>query len=54
MSWSNYGVHGWHIDHTIPCSKFNLKNLMSKKCFNYQNFQPLWGRKYKKIKQTNQ
>ena len=52
MSWSNYGVHGWHIDHVIPCSKFNLKNLEEqKKCFNYQNLQPLWAEE--NIKKSN-
>ena len=52
MSWYNYGVHGWHIDHVIPCSKFNLKNLdEQKKCFNYQNLQPLWAEE--NIKKSN-
>ena len=52
MSWSNYGIHGWHIDHVIPCSKFNLKNLDEQnKCFNYQNLQPLWAEE--NIKKSN-
>ena len=43
MSWDNYGVFGWHIDHVLPCSSFNL-SLKSEqaKCFHYTNFQPLW------------
>lgn len=59
MSWSNYGIYGWHIDHIIPCSKFDMQDLNEqKKCFNYQNLQPLWAKEnikksnkfYKKIK----
>lgn len=42
MSWDNYGK--WHIDHIIPCYKFNL--LLEEeqyKCFNYTNQRPLWA-----------
>lgn len=43
MSWKNYGK--WHIDHIIPCSSFNLKNIKEqKKCFHYSNLQPLWAK----------
>ena len=24
MSWDNYGVKGWHIDHIKPCALFDL------------------------------
>jgi len=45
MSWDNYGVHGWHIDHIRPCASFDLtKKDQQKKCFNYKNLQPLWAR----------
>lgn len=41
MSWSNQGVY-WHIDHIIPCSRFDLsKQTEQKKCFNYRNLRPL-------------
>jgi hypothetical protein len=44
MSWSNLGMYGWHIDHIIPCSYFDLtKPSEQKKCFNYTNLQPLWA-----------
>jgi hypothetical protein len=43
MNWSNYGKNGWHIDHIIPCSSFDLTdNEQQKKCFHYTNLQPLW------------
>ena len=45
MSWSNYGYYGWHIDHIIPCSSFDLsKPSEQKKCFHYTNLQPLWAK----------
>jgi len=43
MSWENYGIDGWHIDHIIPCNSFNLQNIEDqKKCFHFSNLQPLW------------
>jgi hypothetical protein len=56
MSWGNYGVHGWHIDHKIPISAFNLKTIYDidfKRCWALSNLQPLWAddnhKKYNKI-----
>lgn len=45
MSWDNYGVDGWHIDHIIPCYKFDLtKPEEQRKCFHYSNQRPLWAK----------
>ncbi len=44
MSWDNYGVHGWHIDHIRPCSSFDLNDPEQQKvCFHFSNLQPLWA-----------
>ena len=43
MTWQNHTVTGWHIDHIMPCSNFDLsKPEQQKKCFHYTNLQPLW------------
>lgn len=43
MTWNNHTKGGWHIDHIIPCSHFDLtKEDQQKKCFHYSNLQPLW------------
>lgn len=45
MSWDNYGINGWHIDHIIPCYKFDLTNIEEqKRCFHYSNQRPLWAK----------
>lgn len=44
MTWENRGFYGWHIDHIIPCVRFDLTDLeQQKKCFHYTNLQPLWA-----------
>ena len=43
MSWKNYGVKGWHIDHIKPLS--SAKNIQElEKLFHYTNTQPLWAK----------
>jgi len=42
MSWDNYGLYGWHIDHKIPLSSANSEEEMYKLC-HYTNLQPLWS-----------
>ena len=44
MTWKNYGFYGWHIDHIIPCSSFDMTDPeQQKQCFHYTNLQPLWA-----------
>lgn len=45
MSWDNYGLYGWHIDHIMPCSSFDLLDpAQQAECFHYTNLQPLWAK----------
>lgn len=44
MSWENYGKNGWHIDHIMPVSSFDLTNLQEvKRASHFSNLQPLWA-----------
>jgi hypothetical protein len=44
MTWDNYSINGWHIDHIKPCSSFDLSNPEEQRvCFHYTNLQPLWA-----------
>lgn len=45
MTWENHGMHGWHIDHIIPCNAFDLTKEEERcRCFHYTNLQPLWAK----------
>ena len=45
MTWGNYGLFGWHIDHIQPCASFDLtKKSEQKKCCHYTNLQPMWAK----------
>ena len=50
MTWDNWAMDGWHIDHIIPISSFDLTDIeQQKQCCHYTNLQPLWSdENYKK------
>lgn len=41
MSWENYGINGWHVDHIIPLSSGKTLEEIEKLC-HFSNLQPLW------------
>ena len=44
MTWENYGLHGWHVDHIRPCNTFDLSiKEEAAKCFHFRNLRPLWA-----------
>jgi hypothetical protein len=45
MTWDNWTIDGWHIDHVIPLSSFDLTDPdQFKKACHYTNLQPLWAK----------
>lgn len=45
MSWNNWSLSGWHIDHVRPLSSFDLSNPEQvKRACHYTNLQPLWAK----------
>ena len=44
MTWDNWALDGWHIDHIKPLNRFDLtdRNQLLEAC-NYTNLQPLWA-----------
>lgn len=44
MTWDNWGVHGWHVDHIKPLNSFNLadRRQLLEAC-HFSNLQPLWA-----------
>lgn len=46
MTWGNYGLYGWHVDHIIPKISFiynSYKEPQFKECWSLDNLQPLWA-----------
>lgn len=49
MSWDNYGMGGWEMDHKTPVALFDFNNPEEiRKCWSLSNIQPLWGLENKK------
>lgn len=45
MSWENYGLHTWHIDHLKPCTSFDMNDPWQQRwCFHYSNLQPMFAK----------
>ena len=43
MTWENYNLTGWHIDHITPLDKFDLTDeLQIRIACHFTNLQPLW------------
>lgn len=43
MTFANHG-DTWHLDHTVPCSMFNLVDKdEQKKCFHWSNMKPMYA-----------
>jgi hypothetical protein len=54
MTWDNWNIKTWHLDHIIPLKDAKTEEEVIKLC-HYKNFQPLWvednykkNRKYKR------
>lgn len=44
MTWENYGLHGWHIDHKTPLAHFDLTDPSEqRRAFHFTNTQALWA-----------
>jgi hypothetical protein len=44
MTWDNWSSKGWHVDHIIDLTKFNINDRTEfRKANHYTNLQPLWA-----------
>lgn len=46
MTWDNYGLNGWNIDHRMPIALAKDKNDLLN-FLHYSNLQPLWEKQNK-------
>jgi hypothetical protein len=42
MTWDNWALSGWHLDHIKPLASANTKEEMEALC-HYTNLRPLWA-----------
>lgn len=46
MTWDNWTVNGWHIDHIKPLASFDLTDINELKlAVRFENLQPMWASK---------
>jgi hypothetical protein len=44
MTWDNWAIDGWHLDHIIPLAKFDLTDRAQfLQACHFTNYQPLWS-----------
>ena len=43
MSWENYGLYGWHIDHKVPLDWYVKNHTNPFEANHYTNLQPMWA-----------
>jgi len=44
MTWKNWGLHGWHLDHIKALKHFDLTDPeQCRVALRYTNLQPLWA-----------
>ena len=43
MSWENYGLYGWHIDHKVPLDWYVKNHTNPFEANHYKNLQPMWA-----------
>lgn len=45
MNWDNWALDGWHIDHIVPLSSFDLTDPEQvKTACHFMNLQPMWAK----------
>lgn len=44
MTWDNWSINGWHVDHVKPLDSFDLtdEKQLAEAC-HYSNMQPMWA-----------
>jgi hypothetical protein len=44
MTWGNWSLRGWHVDHIKPLAAFNLLDREQVlQAVNFSNLQPMWA-----------